>query len=218
MERVDLQLIGSNPVQSVDSARFRELRTEDSWSGYLEIGNSKRTDFEKVIKQLASEKKFTFYGWLLNESEERFKYRFTRYPRKKFGPVPAIETYRALLKQLSDSLGVIGVQEQNLGQSKFRILLGLKEGYDENSKTHDSGEVKSILGNGFEIVDTEIYSVGPWGKYTEPAVLITGNKIYLHEVYNLAYEFRQSRFCVEDLQLNKSYMVETSHCNAPDPS
>lgn len=217
MERVDLHLIGSNPIQSVDSTGFRELNPEDRWSGYLEIANSKKADFERLIEQLASEQKFTFCGWLIDIKEEKFKYCFTRYPRKKFGPVPAIETCRALLKQLSDSLSVPGIQEQNLRQPGFRVLLGLKEGYKEDSKIHDSCEVKSILGNDFEVTNAEIYSVGPWGKYTEPAVLITGNKINLQKVYNLAYEFKQSRFCVEDLDRNKSYMVETSHCNDPDP-
>lgn len=217
MERVDLHLIGSDPIQSVDSGRFRELSHEDRWSGYLEIHNSKRTDFERVIEQLANERSFTFYGWLLDESGEKFRYCFTRYHRKKFGPVPAIEMYRDLLKQLSDSLGVTGMQEQNLGRPKFRILLGLKERYDANSKTHNSCEVKSILGNGFEIVDAEIYSVGPWGRYTEPAVLIVEEKSKLDKVYDLAYTFKQSRFCVEDFQSGKSYMVETSYCNDPDP-
>ena len=83
-------------------------------------------------------------------------------------------------------------------------------------KKHTQEEVSSILGNDFKLKNADIYSVGSWGAYTEPALVIEGNKANLEDVYKIAEKFKQARIAVEDLQKGKSYMVETKYCGDPD--
>ena len=83
-------------------------------------------------------------------------------------------------------------------------------------KDHTLEEVQKELGDEFDLTQSEIYSAGPWGKYTEPAIVIEGDKAQIKKVYALAEKFRQARIAVEDLQAGQSHMVETKYCEDPD--
>ncbi len=102
--------------------------------------------------------------------------------------------------------------------SKFRTLDELKEFLIKTNfgKDHTPKEVQEELGDEFDLTPAEIYSVGPWGKYTEPAIIIKGNITQIQKVYALAEKFRQARIAVENLQAGESYMVETKYCGDPD--
>jgi hypothetical protein len=83
-------------------------------------------------------------------------------------------------------------------------------------KDHTFEEVQKELGDEFDLTQAEIYSVGAWGKYTEPAIVIEGNKKQLQKIYALAEKFHQERIAVEDLQEGQAYMIETKYCENPD--
>lgn len=102
-----------------------------------------------------------------------------------------------------DQFGTLGELKNVLGGANF-------------GKDHTLVEVQQELGDEFDLVNAEIYSVGPWGKYTEPAIVIEGDKAQIEKVYALAEKFHQARIAVEDLQIGQSHMVETKYCGDPD--
>ncbi len=249
---------------------FRELAPEKFWGGSIEINDIPLEEFSKIIKEAADEQGFTYSGYRIDKPNGNFEYHFSRYPRRAFGPVAPIETYQTALNTLAEKLGAKAHEETLTEEPKFRVLLGLQEGYaaykvenirkmiengedlemvkqqlrkeisnieefgirlDEISTTeelsrildetdftkeHSVEEVSSILGEEFQITPAEIQSVGPWGEYREPAVVIEGDKKGLDKVYKLAEDFHQARIAVEDLQEGKSWMVETKYCEDPD--
>lgn len=251
---------------------FRELRPEEFWGGSVSIENLSDEEFAQKIGEAANELGFTYSGYRIQKGEEGFDYHFSRYPRRAFGPVAPIEKHQEALTKLAEKLGTKGKEEKRVEQPKFRVLLGLQEGYGEYKKRgiveriskgeiatlenaqqvieseigdlsefgidiskfttldelkevlekanfgkdHTLEEVQRELGDEFNLTQAEIYSVGPWGKYTEPAIIIEGNKKQMQKVYALAEKFRQARIAVEDLQVGQSYMVETKYCSDPD--
>jgi len=251
-------------------AEVRELRPEEFWGGSVSVEGLTEEEFSQKLSEAANELNFTYSGYLVKKSEGGFEYHFSRYPRRAFGPVPPIEKHQKALEVLAEKLGVEGKEEKLKGEPKFRVLLGLQEGYSEYKKLnildrinkgqissleeakkaisleigdvlgldidsfdsldelkenlekinlgkdHNLEEVEKELGKEFDLTQAEIYSVGPWGKYTEPAVVIEGNKNQLQKVYALAEKFHQSRIAVEDLGVGQSYMVETKYCEDPD--
>lgn len=251
---------------------FRELRPEEFWGGSVSVENMDDEEFAKKISEAAKELEFTYSGYRVPTSEKKFDYHFSRYPRRAFGPVAPIEKHQEALQKLAEKLGTKGGEEKTTEQPRFRVLLGLQEGYAEHKKRGiveriNKGEIKTLgdaqkaiksevdnlsefgididrftnidelknvlevtnfgkdhtikevqkeLGDKFNLTQAEIYSVGPWGKYTEPAVVIEGDKTRLQEVHALAEKFRQARIAVEDLQAGQSHMVETKYCENPD--
>ena len=261
-----------NKFENTPKKEFRELAPEEFWGGSVEVTGIPLEEFSRLIKEAAEEQGFTYSGYRIDKPNGNFEYHFSRYPRRAFGPVAPIETYQTALKKLAEKLGVEGREEEKSGEPRFRVLLGLQEGYtsykvknilkeieegivsdietakqklreevediehfgiDLNSistldellellqhtnfsKDHSPEEVASILGEDFQLTPAEIQSVGPWGEYKEPAVVIEGNKDDLKKVYKLAEQFHQARIAVEDLQEGKSWMVETKYCEDPD--
>ncbi len=257
------------PLKNENSQiELRELAPEEFWGGRVSLEEVDREAIAKAIKEAADELDFTYSGFLVDGS-----YTFTRYPRRAFGPVPPIELYQRALAKLQEKLGGVPVEEEKVGeQEKFRVLLGLQEGYDEYerqnflkelesgaftnlaeaksqlleripslkereselaqigdidelvaylkgislAREHSVDEVREFLGDGFEVKEAYIYSVGPWGEYQEPAVVITGDPAQLAKVYALADAFKQERIAVEDLGEGKAWMVETPHCRQHD--
>ncbi len=110
------------------------------------------------------------------------------------------------------------ISEYGINFSEIEDLQGLKTALEQTNfgKNHTFEEIQNELGEAFNLTPAEIYSVGPWGKYTEPAVLIEGDKSQLDKIYVLANKFHQARIAVDDLHLGQSYMVETRYCEDPD--
>lgn len=253
-------------------ARVRELKPEEFWGGSVPVQNLTEEEFAQRIGEVANELNFTYSGYRISKGEKESEYHFGRYPRRAFGPVAPIEKYQEALQKLAKKLETAGKEERKTEQPRFRVLLGLQEGYAEHKKRsiiermdkgniasvedakkvieaeiedlsevgidinkfssleelkdalektnfgkdHTLGEVQSALGEGFDLVPAEIYSAGSWGKYTEPAIIIEGDKSQVQKVYALAEKFRQARIAVENLQDWQSHMVETKYCEDPD--
>jgi len=253
--------------EKIKNAEVRKLAPEEFWCGSVSLGELSEEDFAQRIGEAANELGFTYSGYCVLGY-----YHLSRYPRRAFGPVAPVEKYQEALQKLADKLGTSGNEEKKSEQPKFRVLLGLQEGYAEHKKRaiiesidkgeiteigkakeivraeigglsevgidvdkfssinelrdvlektnlgrdHTLAEVQEVLGEGFDLVSAEIYSAGSWGKYTEPATIIEGDKSQLQKVYNLAEKFRQARIAVEDLQDGQSYMVETKYCEDHD--
>jgi len=254
--------------QEQKKTEVRELKPEEFWGGSVFVEGLSKEEFSQKLKEAADELGFTYSGYLIEKSDGGFEYRFSRYPRRAFGPVPSIEKHQQALQKLEEKLGVKGREEGKTEKPRFRVLLGLQEGYLEykkvsiieridkgqisnfeeakaviNSeigdvldiykftslnelkeglekinlgKNHSFEEVQKELGEKFDLTQAEIYSVGPWGKYTEPAVVIEGDIKELQKVYALAEKFHQARIAVENLGAGQSYMVETKYCEDPD--
>ncbi len=263
---------GGAPQEQMPKTEFRELKPEEFWGGVVSVEGLSEQEFAQKIGEAANELGFTYSGFRIPKGEDSFDYHFTRYPRHAFGPVAPIEKHQEALNKLAEKLGVEGKEEKKIEQPKFRVLLGLQEGYSEYKKRgiiekinkgeissledakkaleseignisefgidlnqindlnelksnlekanfgkeHTAEEVKKELGDNFEIAPAEIFSAGPWGNYSEPAVVIEGNKAQVQKVYALAEKFHQSRIAVEDLQAGLSHMVETKYCEDPD--
>jgi hypothetical protein len=252
------------------TTEFRELAPEDFWGGSVSLEGISPEEFAKKIKEAAEENEFTYSGYTSGE-----EYHFSRYPRRAFGPVAPVEKHQEALKTLTEKLGTEGKEEVKTEEPKFRVLLGLEEGYSENKKksiiekidkgelanaesakieikkvlgqvvkeinledkinvagsleeiknilsqtnlgkNHTIEEVRSELGEGFDLKNASIYSAGSWGNYQEPAVVIEGNQANLSKVYALAEKFKQARIAVENLKDGKSHIMETKYCEDPD--
>jgi hypothetical protein len=199
---------------------FRQLPPEKWWSGSLDISKIERKFFEKKIKELSLQLSFTFSGYITGTKDNK-KYTFTRYPRKSFGPLATISTYENVLQKFSEILKTDFSIEVLSSEERFRVLMGLIEGYktaknisfEKNYKFH---EISRTLGSDYILEVAEIYSVGPWGTYAEPAIVIEGEKSTLEEIYLLTEKFHQARICVMDLKKGISWMVETKFCQNPD--
>lgn len=260
------------PQEQLQKTEFRELHPEEFWGGSVSIKGLSDEEFAQKIGEAANELGFTYSGYRIQKGEKEFDYHFSRYPRRAFGPVAPIEKHQEALQKLSEKLDIKGKEEKRTEQPKFRVVLGLQEGYGEYKrrgiveriskgeiitlknarqvieseigdlsefgidaskfttldelkkvlekanfgKDHTLEEIQRELGDEFDLTQAEIYSVGPWGKYIEPAIIIEGNKAQIQKVYGLAEKFRQARIAVEDLQEGQSHMVETKYCGDPD--
>lgn len=129
------------------------------------------------------------------------------------GKITSLEDAKKVIKSEIGDLS-----EFKIDIEKYSSLEELKEVLKNANfgKDHTLEEVKKELGDEFDLTQVEIYSVGSWGKYTEPAIVIKGDKSQLQKVYVLAEKFRQARIVVEDLQEGKAWMVETKYCEDPD--
>lgn len=260
--------------QTGDNSDFRELRPEQFWGANIHIQNLSESDFAGKIGDAAKEANFTYAGYLQTE-QSGFRYHFSRYPRRAFGPVPSIKDHQRALRILAEKLGTNAaqIQEETLAaEPKFRILLGLQEGYAESrkqsilkeielgqivdtktalqelrnrvgdldqlgiktsdtqtlqeltqvlqqknlSQEHSIAEVHDVLGEDFTIEQAKIFTVGHWGMYQEPAVIINGDTSKAKQVYDLAAQFHQARIAMEDAHSGQSHMVETKYCEDPD--
>lgn len=203
-------------VHPENKPNFRELCPEELWGGSVHVKGTSDQDFEIIMSETATELDFTLSGYRTPKTAEEFEYHFSRYPRRKFGPVAPIEKYRDALTRLSGKLNTEAKEDQKVERPIFRIVLGLQEGYDKEARVHTIEEVKQELGEEVNLMSVEIYSVGAWGKYTEPAVVLECDNVNLVKVYALAEKFHQARFAVEDLHNNQSHIVETKYCSDPD--
>jgi hypothetical protein len=205
------------PDQTIESPEFRELQPIDHWSASLSLNALTDDDFDKHMKDAVIETGQNFLGFLITEEHLYIR---TRYPRKKYG-VPSVEECRTGTAVLARKLGVEAREQIITGEPRFRVIIGLAEGYDKKNKIHSFEEVVNELGQGFKVRRGEVYSAGflgndKYGVYREPAVIIEGDKPEIRRVYTLAEKFYQERFTVEDLETSKSYIVETKFCKNPD--
>ena len=121
-----------------------ELKPEKFWGGFVSVQNLTKEEFIQIVTQLATDLHFIYYGYIL-KGEKGFSYHFGLYPRQI---LPA-EKYREALKRLAEKLGVEGVVETRSKKPRFRVLLGLQEGYAEQEKLNiirliDAGKITDL--------------------------------------------------------------------------
>jgi len=130
-----------NGEQAVE---FRDLKPEEFWGGSVSLEGIPQDKFAQKIREAAEETGFTYSGYISGE-----EYHFSRYPRRAFGPVAPIEKHQEALKALAGKLGVAEKEEPKIEEPKFRVLLGLEEGYSEYKKRNiiekiDKGEILDL--------------------------------------------------------------------------
>ncbi len=123
------------------------------------------------------------------------------------------------MTRLANSLATV-LQHDSMN-SGFRVVLGLKEGYEDNAPVHAIDEVIKALGSSCCAQLGEVFAIRSAEEkvhsiYTEPAAVIYGSLADLQCVYGLANAFGQERFTVEDFTKKASYCVETPYCTNPD--
>lgn len=121
-----------------------ELKPEKFWGGFVSVRNLTQEEFIQIVTQLATDLHFTYYGYIL-KGEKGFSYHFGLYPRQ----ILPVERYKEALKRLAEKLGVEGVVETKSKKPRFRILLGLQEGYAEQEKLNiirliDAGKITDL--------------------------------------------------------------------------
>ena len=130
---------------------FRELVPEEFWGGSVSIEGISQEEFAQKIKEAVEETGFTYSGYTSGK-----EYHFSRYPRRAFGPVAPIEKHQVALKTLAGKLGVEEKEEPKTEEPRFRVLLGLEEGYSEGKKKSiikkiDKGELVDMKSTKTEI-------------------------------------------------------------------
>ena len=196
---------------------YRELAPVEHWSASLSLSEIDEDLFKRSVEETVVETGQSFIGFKVLETNEYVR---TRYPRRRYG-VPSLEECRESMDRLTAKLEVVSKEQRKIDEPRFRVVIGLIEGYGEQNKTHTKKEVVEQLGEDFLVQSGEIYSVSPQDDnqtytYTEPAVIIEGDLSKLKQVYELANQFQQERFTVENLQEAKSFVVETKFCTSRD--
>lgn len=210
-------------IREIQDSSFRELTPIEHWSGYVTVSNIAKDKFEKVLQEVAKNVGIRISGWTIDGTNKNsFTYYICRHQRKKYGPVPPPEKYEEALKKLAEKTNNPYVVETFGSNYGFRVLFGLRKGYDPTSGDHDFNEVTKDLKKegGFVNKKAAILAAKPNGEiYTENAVLITGDLPKIDKIYSLADIYNQERFTIEDFGNPDepiTYSVETRHCTEPE--
>ena len=210
-------------ITKIQSSQFRELVPIKQWSGFILVKDIPKEEFKNIVIGLSNELGFRFSGWILFNNPKNdntdFYYFLSRHQRTKYGLVKSKEEYEEAFGKLALAVNSKPFVESHEGKdNQFRILFGLREGYDTTSKNYSiEDDVQKKLGEGFTFQKAEIFSTRSGNShYTEEAILITGYLSKVNKVYLLAEELKQERFTVEDLQNGVTYTVETKYCKEPE--
>lgn len=174
-------------------AGFRELAPEEFWGGSVSMKGISQEEFAQKIKEAAEETGFTYSGYTSGE-----EYHFSRYPRRAFGPVAPIEKHQEALKTLAEKLRVEEKEEAKMEEPRFRVLLGLEEGYSEGKKKSiiekiDKGELVDI-----ESTKTEI----------EKLIGQTIKENNLQDKINAAESLEEIKDILSQTALGKNHIIE----------
>jgi len=173
----------------------------------------------RVARALAEEKQQRYTGFIAMSGDHTVhSFTRTRYPRRKYG-IPTIADCEDGMQALATALKT--KVEADPQHEDFRVVLGLREGYNPHNPRHSLAEVIKILGSSYHIEGTSIFAAltTPVGSNFnhEPAVIIRGAMSDILPVFDLAERFSQERFTVEVFNAGLAYVVETGHCTDPDP-
>jgi hypothetical protein len=209
----DLELI----LSLFEMPKFRELPQEEVWGGEFKI---KLSDFNKLLPavvQISKENGFRIFGYTHLQENGELVYHMTRYPRTRRYTIQQDYEYEKALEEIAEILDVkntLKIESWNQ-ERRFRVVLGLNRGYSNVSISAD--ELKEFLGKDFQYKEGKIMAVNGKNIYQEPALIIEGDIKDLKKIFLAAHLADQQRFSVELLGERKAYMVETSHCENPDP-
>lgn len=198
---------------------FYELKAAELWGANIDVGGSISV-FKDALIQAAKKSCKNYFGYFFNSKDGKTKYHLSRYPRRKYGPIPDDVILNMQLKTVLDFLDTLGQVEQFFSEPMFRVVMGLELGYG-SGKFFTVEDVMSILGNNFDLMPVEIFTVKIVDceliTYQEPALVIKGMKEDAWRVYILAEKLGQERFTFEDLENHSSCIIETKFCMSHDP-
>ncbi len=139
---------------------FRELAPDQFWGGSVVIPNFDEKAFVEGLLAVANESGFRYSGYITKAAlGQNAEYHMSRYPRKAFGPVPPVTEYQNALKLLGEKFGLSESQvneEKTVEQPRFRVLLGLQEGYAEWRKKAIVKEIKEGQIKDLEVAKMEL--------------------------------------------------------------
>ena len=200
--------------------RYRELEPKPLLSVRMNIENL--PNFTRHVEAIVRGNDRACSGFL-SAVDGDLRFTFTRYPRAKYFVTDhEWEGDARRLAWVTESPIERYENVTDLGAGNdFRVVLGLRRGYDLNAPVHETREVEGPLrGTGCSVGFGEVFSVRPLNDgaalYAEPAAIIQGPLADLRRVYDVAHELGQERFAVEDFKNGKAYMVETPLCAQPD--
>ncbi|TAL14385.1 hypothetical protein EPN95_03255 [Patescibacteria group bacterium] len=195
---------------------FKESEPVELWSTSIAL-SVPYAEFERVVSQAAKADGQRYTGFITKDAGGNVtSFTRTRYPRQKYG-IASIEACENGMIALAAKLG--SAMRPDKQKDGFRVVLGLREGYDDNAPVHLTDEIQTAL-PGATVSSAEIFALrhtqgGP-SLYTEPAAVITGPAQMIDEVYYLADTLLQERFAVEDFDLGVARMIEPRFCTEPD--
>ncbi len=197
-------------------SRFNELPQRELWSARIGFSID-REPFSTILQQTAEQTGFTFFGFFVFDeaSGQATAYHFTRYPQQKYQTKSQSECEQALVA-LQQNFSVAGIPilaevEPSTGYNpnQYRIILGLREGYDPDQPIkHTLTEARKFLRPDCLIKPAEMFAVGPERNYREQALMILGQEHHLKDIYELAANFNQERFILENFAENCTRVVE----------
>ena len=136
-----------NFINSINNHEVRELAPEQFWWWKVKIIDFDK--FNQAIEESVKETGFTYSGFISGG-----EYTMTRYPRRAFWPVAAIDVYKNALQTLANKLWVEAEEETfDLFHPTIRVLLWLEEWYEEYQKRN---LMKQIENDEFNIENTKL--------------------------------------------------------------
>lgn len=205
----------SRPIAEVPT--FTESTPIELWSAEL-TGTEAYSHFERVVCDVAENNGQAYSGYIVRDEDLVVRsFTRTRYPRKKYGIIPAAECQDGM-NDLANALS--WTLQPDAQRAGVRVVLGLLEGYDAASQTHSMSEVSTILGNAVVATEATVFAVRQSSAgvlvYTEPVAVVRGEASALPAIYHLADAFKQERFTVENFDTQTAYLLETRFCTQPD--
>jgi hypothetical protein len=209
-------------MNSIDDGRFsqaptfRQTKAIALWSAHLTL-EVPYADFKKTTVQAAQSNGQGYSGFITEDNRGHVtSFTRTRYPRIKYGIVSIQECEEGMQVLASDFGSTLELDKQH---DDIRVVMGLKEGYDERAPTHDVDEVCLEL-SAAEVFPAEVFAVRHTNVgtsvYTEPVAVIKAPAECMPDVYMLGDRLKQERFTIEDFGRGISYAVETRFCTEPD--
>lgn len=205
-------------------AGFKELSPTELWGGNILLADTDLNFAKQCIRKAATATGQNCFGYFVGAlhnlpgSPKRFH--MSRYPRAKYGPFPTDEALASLMHEIISETRAFGFEEPAISVPSFRTVLGLREGYT-GGVTHHFSEARSFLDPKVAILPAEIYAVRVNGTncevYEEPAVYISGGLQFSSELFALTLMLKQHRYSFENLETKTAHIVETPHCDSPDP-
>ena len=199
---------------------FRELPKEQAWGAELAVNIIDSHNIRPASLKVSSDLQIPIFGYRFYESGNKVTYHMSRYPRTLKYNIGTPEQYEMAIAQMSSILGINEITKNKSVQkeSRFRIVLGLNEGYS-NKKVVPFEEMEEFLGNKFVCRKGKIISANSLMDnlvYEEDVTIIEGNIENISKVFQAADLTGQERFAVELLDQQEAFIVETRHCGYSD--
>ncbi|MCL4364015.1 hypothetical protein M1328_02135 [Patescibacteria group bacterium] len=213
--RTDLELISELLKMPI----FRELPREKSWGTNLDVNVIDGQNLRQHLVRESTKLSRPIFGYRFYERGASFVYHMTRYPRTLKYNIGSVEDYRMAASDIVEEMKLgEPVEDKPTKETRFRIVLGLNEGYNKDKKM-PLGEVKAFLGDRFSVKNGVVITANtflPNSRYEEDVLIIEGNVEDMGRVFTAADLTGQERFAVELLDKQEAYIVETRHCQYSD--